>query len=73
MSATPNPADYDPEQSFDSVSDCIALIATYPQENQLDLLLATVRANIEADEYGFASEIVSEFQTIEPLDLDPLP
>lgn len=58
------PPPYDPTAEWDSVDDCLRAIARQPTETQLDLLLATVRFNITQDEFGFASEIVRESESL---------
>ncbi len=56
--------DFNPHQGFESPTEAIALIAKQP--DRLAAMLAIVQANIEMGEFGFASEVVEEFQTIEP-------
>jgi hypothetical protein len=50
---------FDAGQQFDSPGEAVALILT--QNDPMEALLAVVRANVEVDEFGFASEVVSEY------------
>jgi hypothetical protein len=50
---------FDPGASFDSPRQAVDLINLQP--NPIDALLAVVKANVEYSEFGFASEVISEF------------
>lgn len=63
---------FTPDREFESPSEAIEYCqqhaATY--EQALDNVLAIVKANMEADEFGFASEVVCEAGTIQGPDYD---
>ncbi|MEB0032887.1 hypothetical protein QN372_19235 [Undibacterium sp. RTI2.1] len=50
---------FDAGRQFDSPTEAIALIMQ--QSNPTEALLAVVRANVEAGECGFASEVIRDF------------
>lgn len=54
---------FDPAQSWDSVDEAAKAILAQP--NPRELLMQVVAANIEMDEFGFASELVSAFGDLE--------
>jgi hypothetical protein len=49
------------EGNYDNPLEVSESLAKIPKVFRLDVLLATVRHNLEQGEVGFASEIVSEF------------
>lgn len=53
---------FDAGRQFDSPNEAIALIMR--QSDPTEALLAVVRANVEADECGFASEVLRDFGRI---------
>lgn len=58
------PPPYDPTAFWESPNDCLRAIASEPPETHLDLLLATVRFNLTVEEYGFASELVRDSESL---------
>ncbi len=52
---------FDPDMEFETVAQAARLVAS--QAEPLDALMATVRCNILKDEYGFASELITAYQT----------
>ena len=57
----PGVGTFDPAASFDSTDEALKAICL--QSDPLATLLAVVKSNIQAGEFGFASEIVKEFET----------
>lgn len=50
---------FDPAQSFMSPEDAVKLIML--QQNPHESLIAVINANIQIEEYGFASELITEY------------
>lgn len=57
-------ATFDPTDTFTSPAEAIELIGRLPEARQLDALIELVRHNVNVDEFGFAAEAVTEFQTL---------
>lgn len=55
-------SNFDPGKSFDSPTEAIDLIQQQP--DQIEALLAVVRANVQHSEFGFASEVIREFGSV---------
>lgn len=53
---------FNPHAEFSSPTEAINLIAAQP--DLLEAMLSVVRSNVEIGKFGFASQVVNDFQTI---------